>query len=79
VKLVFDDEFSSVGVIFVRKSYREQENSLSKTILDTFFAPFHYAKNTRIDVFDNFTQRVNFYWYWIALLFRHDFHKSILL
>ena len=59
MKLFFDEEFSSVRVIFDRKSYREQENLKSKTILDTFFATFYCAKNTRIDVFDNFTKRVN--------------------
>jgi hypothetical protein len=58
MKLFLDYKFSSVRVIFVRKSYREQENLSSKTVLDTFFALFHYAKNTRTDVFDNFTQRV---------------------
>ena len=29
-----------------------------KTILDTFFVPFYYTKNTRIDVFNNYNQRV---------------------
>ncbi|MBD0726677.1 hypothetical protein B6A10_16015 [Flavobacterium sp. L1I52] len=57
-EIVFDCKFSSVRVIFVRKSYREQENLSSKTVLDTFFASFHYAKNTRTDVFNNFTQRI---------------------
>ena len=34
VKLVFDEEFSSVRVIFVRKSYREQEKIVLKTVLN---------------------------------------------
>jgi|GEM_PF-5589039 hypothetical protein len=55
MKLFLDCKFSSVRVIFVRKSYREQENLSLKTVLDTFFASFHYAKNTRTDVFDNFS------------------------
>ena len=29
-----------------------------KTVLDTFFVPFYYTKNTRTDVFNNYTQRV---------------------
>jgi len=49
----FDDNFSSVRVIFDRKSYREQEKFETKTVLDTFFVPFHCTKNTRTDVPNN--------------------------
>jgi hypothetical protein len=40
--------------------YREQENVKLKTVLDTFFVAFYSTKNTRTDVFNNYTQRVNY-------------------
>ena len=46
-------------MLFGRKVYREQDKLALKTVLDTFFVPFYYTKNTRTDVFYNYTQRVN--------------------
>lgn len=51
MQLVFSSKFSSVRVFFDRKIYWEQEKLELKTVLDTFFAPFHSTKNTRTDVF----------------------------
>ena len=51
MQLVFSSKFWSVRVFFDRKIYWEQEKLELKTVLDTFFAPFHSTKNTRTDVF----------------------------
>lgn len=51
IQLVFGSNFSSVRVFFDRKMYREQEKLELKTVLDIFFDPFHFTKNTRTDVF----------------------------
>ena len=51
MQLVFSSKFSSVRVFFDRKIYLKQEKLELKTVLDTFFAPFHSTKNTRTDVF----------------------------
>lgn len=57
VVINFDENFSSVRVIRPRELYREQGKTSSKTVLDTFFIPFYYTKNTRTDVADNYIQR----------------------
>jgi hypothetical protein len=44
-------------VIFIKKSCQEQEKLELKKVLDTFFVPFYYSKNTRTNVFNNCTQR----------------------
>lgn len=51
MQLVFSSKFSAVRVFFDRKIYLEQEKLELKTVLDTFFDPFHSTKNTRTDVF----------------------------
>ena len=62
MQLVFDDNFSSVRVIFSQsfgKKIVSRTKKISlKTILDIFFVTFYCTKNTRIDVFNNYTQRV---------------------
>ena len=57
LQLVFSFNFSSIRVFFDRKMYREQEKLELKTVLDTFFVPFLYTKNTRTDVFNNYIQQ----------------------
>ncbi|MBC7845826.1 MAG: hypothetical protein H7Y10_04995 [Flavobacterium sp.] len=55
----FDDNFSSVRVIPLLGGIVSRTEKFSlKTVLDTFFVPFLFTKNTRTDVCNKCTQRV---------------------